>query len=177
MARIVGVCLVTALMAGGAVRAEDSGFYLGAGVGEASQSGGDFDGSDTSFTVFGGYSINEYLAAEAGYLDAGEQTDRDDGAEIAIKSNGFFVAALAKLPIGDVVAPYAKIGYAFYDSDVTITDGNLRLSGSESDDDLLYGIGCEFKLGERFRLRAEYEQVDIPDGDFEIISLTGAFQF
>jgi opacity protein-like surface antigen len=175
--KIMGACMVAGLLASGAARAEDSGFYLGASVGQASQSGGEFDGEDMSFRLLGGYSINQYIAAEAGYVDAGKQTDRIEGTDVEIKSDGFLVAALLKLPIGDYVAPFAKVGYAFYDNDVKISQGGQSLSGSESDEDLLYGVGCEFKLGDRFRLRAEYEQVDIPDGDFEIISLTGVFQF
>jgi len=175
--KFVGMYLLTTLFMVSAARAEDSGVYLGASVGESSQSGGEFDGSDTSFKVLVGYSINRYLAAESGYVDAGRQTDSADDADIAIESDGFFVAALARLPLGDYVAPFAKVGYAFYDSKVTISDDGMTFSGSESDEDLLYGIGCEFKLGDHFRLRAEYEQVDVPDADFEIISLTGVFQF
>ena len=31
-------------------------------------------------------------------------------------SDGVFAAVLAKLPLGKVVAPYAKLGYVFYDA-------------------------------------------------------------
>ena len=41
----------------------------------------------------------------------------------------------------------------------------------------MYGIGLEFKPTDRFRLRAEYEEVDLPDSSFEILSLAAAWQF
>jgi OmpA-OmpF porin, OOP family len=169
--------VLAAMFAGGVAHAEDAGFYLGASVGEASQDAGEFDGSDTSFKLFGGYSFNQYFAAEAGYVDGGEQTDSIDSLDFAVKSDGFFAAALAKLPIGDYVAPYVKLGYVFYDSTTTVSDGSAQLSEDSSDEDLLYGLGLEFKLGEHFRLRAEYEQVDLSDADFDIISVVAAYRF
>ncbi len=175
--RMVSGCVLVALFASGAAHADDPGFYLGAGAGEARQKSGDFEDSDTSFKVFGGYSFNEYLAAEAGFIDGGRQVDHEGTLRLAVDSSGLFVAGLAKLPIGRYVAPYVKVGYVFYDSTATVSSGTQTLYESRSDEDLLYGIGCEFKLGENFRLRAEYERVDVSGADFEIFSLTVAYQF
>jgi OmpA-OmpF porin, OOP family len=175
--RIVGAGLLAALLAAGEARADESGFYLGASAGEARQKSGDFEGTDNSFKVFGGYSFNEYLAAEAGYVDGGRQVDHAGPLRLAVDSSGLFVAGLAKLPIGRYVAPYVKVGYVFYDSTATVSSGAQTLYESRSDEDLLYGIGCEFKLGENFRLRVEYERVDVSDADFDIFSITAAFQF
>jgi OOP family OmpA-OmpF porin len=158
-------------------RADDSGFYLGASVGEATQSADGFDGSDTSFKWLAGYSFNKYLAAEAGFVDGGTQKDTIGALDVTASSDGFFAAVLAKLPLGTVVAPYAKLGYVVYDSTTTASAGGARFSEDFHDDDLLYGIGCEFRLGKNFRLRAEYEQVDVPDADFEIVSVVATFQF
>lgn len=49
--------LVVTLLATAGVRADDSGFYLGASVGEATQSSVGFDGKDTSFRLLGVYSF------------------------------------------------------------------------------------------------------------------------
>lgn len=175
-ARSFAAVLLMALTAG-AARAEDAGFYLGAGVGEASQDAEGFHGKDTSFTVFGGYSFNAYLAAEAGYIDAGKQTDHQGGLDLAVRSDGFLVAGLVKIPLGRYVAPYAKLGYAFYDARTSVSAGTQSVSATESDEDLVYGLGCEFKIGENLRLRAEYEKVDVSDADFDIASLNLAWQF
>jgi len=175
--KLIAACVLAALGATGTARADDSGFYLGAGIGEASQSAEGFDGSDTTFRVFGGYSFNPYLAVEGGYVDGGEQTDTQGPVRIAVKSDGFFVAGLAKLPLGKYVAPYLKVGFVTYDSTATVSSGNVSISDSESESDLLYGVGFEFKLGDHFRLRAEYEKIDVSDADFDIISLAAAYKF
>lgn len=169
--------LLASLCAVATARADDSGFYVGASIGEASQHAEGFDGSDTSFKLFGGYEFNPYLALEGGYVDGGEQSDSDGSLKFSVKSDGFFVAGLAKLPLGKYFTPYLKVGYVIYDSTTTISSGTASISDSESDEDLLYGVGLEFKLGEHFRLRTEYEQVDVSDADFDIVSLTAAYRF
>jgi OmpA-OmpF porin, OOP family len=175
--KFAGVCVVGALCASAAVHAEDSGFYLGAGLGEARQSVEGFDGSDTSFKVFGGYSFSRYLAAEAGYVDGGEQTDSQGSLDIAIKSDGYFIEGLAKIPLGKYVAPYVKLGYVVYNSTTKVSSGNLQASEYLHGRDLLYGAGIEFRFGDSVRVRTEYEDVDVSDTDFDIFSIVVAFQF
>jgi OOP family OmpA-OmpF porin len=177
--KMMGACLLAAMFASAAARAEDdAGFYIGAGIGQASQEAGEFEGDDTSFKVFGGWSFNKYLAVEGGYIDGGSQSDDLGSIHAEVSSDGFFVAALAKLPLADgVVNPYVKLGYTFYDSTTTLSAGSQSISESSGDEDLLFGGGCEFKLGENFRLRAEFEKVNVPDASFEIYSIAGTWQF
>jgi len=166
-----------ALLVSTGARANESGFYLGAAVGEASQTGQGFKGSDTSFEWLAGYSFNKYLAAEAGFVDAGTQRDTVDSVDLKVASDGTFAALLVKLPLGRIVAPYARVGYVFYDSTTTASSGAARASEFFSDEDLLYGAGLEFRVSGRFRLRAEYERVDVPDVRFGIYSFVATFQF
>ena len=175
--KIAAACAWVALLSAGAARADDSGFYLGASVGEATQSGLGFDGRDTAFRWHVGYSINEYLAAEAGFVDGGKQKDTVGGVNFAVSSNGTFAAILARLPLGKVIAPYAKLGYVVYESTTTASNGSMVRSESRSDEDLSYGGGLEFRLGEHFRLRADYEKVDVPDVAFDIYSVVATWQF
>lgn len=164
------------LVAAGA-HADDSGFYLGVGVGEATQNNRVFHGSDTSFKWLAGYSLNKYFAAEAGFVDAGTQQDNIGALDVRTSADGTFAAVLAKFPLGDVFAPYVKVGYVFYDSTETVSNGSIKISESVSDDDLLYGAGFEFRLGKNFRLRADYEKVDVPDVAFDIYSIVAAYHF
>jgi OmpA-OmpF porin, OOP family len=175
----MGACLLAAMFASAVAHAEDdAGFYIGAGIGQASQEAGAFDGNDTSFKLFGGWSLNEYLAFEGGYIDGGVQSDDLDLIHAEVSSDGFFVAALARLPLADgVVNPYVKLGYAVYDSTTTLSTGSQSISESSGDEDLLFGGGCEFKLGEKFRLRAEFEKINVPDASFEIYSIAGIWRF
>jgi OOP family OmpA-OmpF porin len=165
-----------ALLVSAASHAEDSGFYLGAAVGEATKSNSVFDGSDTSFKLLAGYSFNQYFAAEAGFVDAGKQKDSVGTVNIESASNGTFVAVLARLPIGKVVAPYVRVGYAFYETKETVDSGGARSSESASGNDAIYGGGLEFRLGERLRLRAEYEKVN-SDLTFDNYSVVFTYRF
>lgn len=175
--KIMGACVVTGLMICGAVRAEDQGFYAGGSLGQARQKFTGFEGDDTSFKLFGGWSFNEYLAVEGGYVDGGTQSDQIGVLDVDISSDGFFVQGIGKWPLGRFVAPYAKFGYVFYDSTTRVSVGGPTFSESESDADFIYGGGLEFKLGDNFRLRAEYEEVNLPDSAFDIFSLAATWQF
>jgi OmpA-OmpF porin, OOP family len=175
--KLIAACVLATLGATAAARAEDTGFYLGASVGEASQSAQGFDASGTAYRVFGGYAINQYFAFEGGYVNGGEQKDSQGPLRLTVKSEGYFVAGLFKLPLGKYFAPYLKAGFVGYDSTAAVSSGNSSVSESESDSDLLYGLGLEFKLGDHFRLRAEYEQIDVSDADFDIVSVAAAYHF
>jgi len=174
--RLLGTLAAGLLVAVGA-RADDAGFYLGAGVGEARQHNDVFDGSDTSFRWLAGYSFSRYFAAEAGFIDAGTQKDTIGAFDVKTSSDGVFAAVLAKLPLGKIVAPYAKLGYVFYDATETVSNGGATSRESTDGDDLLFGGGIEFRIGESVRLRAEYENVDVPYADFEIYSAVFTYQF
>jgi hypothetical protein len=174
--KILGA-LVAAMLLSAAARAEDSGFYLGAGIGEATQNNDLFHGEDTSFQWLAGYSFSKYFAAEAGFADGGTQEDSVGGLRVTSSADGTFAAILAKLPLGEVFAPYAKVGYVFYDAHSTVSSGPVSFSESNSDNDLLFGGGFEFRLGERLRLRAEYEKIRVPDIAFDVYTFVVAYQF
>jgi OOP family OmpA-OmpF porin len=175
--KIVGACVLAAAMTHGVARADDTGFYVGAGFGQASQEFTGFEADDTAFKLFGGWSFNKYFAIEGGYIDGGTQSDSLGLLDADISSDGFFVEGLAKLPLGKYVAPYAKFGYVFYDSTTRVSSPGGSFSESESDADFIYGGGLEFKLGENFRLRAEYEEVNLPDSAFDIYTLAATWHF
>lgn len=175
--KIVGTCTLAAVMASGAAQADDTGFYLGAGVGESHQEADEFSGHDTAFKLFGGWSINKYFAIEGGYIDAGTRSDTIGVVDIDISSDGFLVEGLARWPLGKVIAPYAKFGYAFYDTTLRNSIGNQTFSTSESDSDFIYGGGIEFKTSTNFRLRVEYEEMDLPGSHFELYTLAALWQY
>lgn len=156
---------------------ESSGVYLGAGVGEATNESGEFKGSDTAFKVFGGYSLNRYLAVELAYVDAGTQKDRVGDIQVATESSGVIASVLGSLPLTDFFSLYGKVGYAFYDVDTTLRLGALQDAESESDEDLVYGAGLELAVWRGLKLRAEYEVIDVNDGDFGILSVGARYKF
>jgi OOP family OmpA-OmpF porin len=154
-------------------RAEDSGLYLGASIGQATQ----FHGEDTSFRLMAGYEFNKYFAAEAGYADGGTQKNTFGNVRVASSANGVFLTFLAKYPVGERFAPYAKFGGYSYESDTTYSNGVARAVEKGHGEDIAFGGGLEFKASERFRLRADYEKVRVPDVAYDIYSLVATWKF
>src|SRR5262245_33699288 len=87
-----GLVVSSASMAQG--KSADTGFYIGATIGQSDFSdvdcsGASCDTKDTAFRVLGGYQINRNFAAEVGYHDLGKLTVTDAGATGDVKANVF----------------------------------------------------------------------------------------
>jgi len=156
---------------------DDTGFYLGAGLGEVTDKAGEFESDGVGVKFFGGYAFSKYFAAEAEFLYAGVLKDTIDDVELKVESDGLIVAALGELPLGEAFSLFAKLGYTFYDEKVSAKRGTSSASEKNSDEDLVYGAGAKLDLGRMFQLRAEYEVVDVPDADFNMWSINAVFRF
>ena len=170
--RILLVCLTGSFLAMPAVvlAGADSGFYIGAGVGDASVKEGDFDESDSAYKIFGGYNIGFIplvdFAVEASYVDFGNPSSGPDNVEVT-GLNAFGLAGLSFGPFGI----FAKAGVIDWDVDVSGND-----VGSDSGTDPAYGVGARFALGS-FAVRAEYELYDTDLADVEMLSVSAVFTF
>lgn len=172
-----GFATIAAFFAVAVHAEEDSGLYIGLGVGEATNESGEFKGSDTAFKVFAGYAFNRYLSVELAYVDAGTQEDRIGDIDVANESSGIIASAVGSLPLSRVFSLYGKLGYAFYDADTTFRLGNMQETEGGSDEDLVYGAGIELAVWSGLKLRAEYEVIDVNDGDFDILSVNATYKF
>ncbi len=178
LSTIAGACLLATMFADVGHADDDTGFYLGGGFGQAREEFLVFNGDDPMYRLFGGYSFNRFIAAEAGYIDNGKVGDTYNGIHQSLEMQGFYATGLAKWPIGKSFAPFAKLGVIFHDDIRKVSIGTQVLSThSSSDADFIFGGGLEFKLGDNFRLRAEYEKVNMPDTAFDIVSFSAAYQF
>ncbi len=171
--RIVFICLAGFFlgMPTAAVAGADSGFYIGAGVGDATVKDSGFEESDSAYKVFGGYNIGFIplvdFAVEASYVDFGKPSTSTNSVEIS-GVNAFGLAGLSFGPFG----VFAKAGVLSWDLDSTV--GNV--SGSNSGSDAAYGLGARLAIGS-FSVRAEYELYDIDNADLEMLSVSGVFTF
>ncbi len=169
--RILFICLAGSFlgMPTAAVAGADSGFYIGAGVGDASVKDGDFDASDSAYKIFGGYNIGFIplvdFAVEASYVDFGNPSTSAGNVEVT-GLNAFGLAGLSFGPFG----VFAKAGALRWDSDAT-----FGTTSSDSGTDPAYGVGARFAIGS-FAVRAEYEVYDL-DADLDMVSVSGVFTF
>src|SRR5262245_49238196 len=139
--KIAAACMLMSLIAAGAAQAEDqdTGFYAGGSVGRSRQEFNEFHAQDVAYKAFGGWSFNRYFAVEGGYVNGGTQSDTIRQLHVDISSDGIFAAGLAKWPVADVVVPYAKLGWVFYDTTTKLSVGSQRSSETESTSDFIFG--------------------------------------
>jgi hypothetical protein len=172
----------------------DSGFYLGGGVGQFNVQIDDvddtddaverLDDSDTSWKAFVGYRFNPYISLEAAYIDFGGPSDSLESSgssgDYKIEMSGFAPYVIGTLPLGPVEL-FGKVGYYFYDADLSVDLDDLGgdvFQSNSSEEDLLYGVGVGMTFFEHLHARLEYERIDssvIDDSD--AIWLSGAWRF
>ena len=186
MYKRLGLCAVAALGLMGAMAAQadtQPGFYAGAGIGSTTVGDDDLDGtgfddSDTGFKVFGGYSFNENFGVEVSWFDFGEGGVSAGTSSASVGVTGLAASAVGRLPINQMFSVFGKLGFASYDVDLDFNNVPGFGSGhlSDSDSDMIYGVGAALRFGGNFEARLEYEALNV-DGDASMISVSGLFRF
>ncbi|HKU15632.1 MAG TPA: outer membrane beta-barrel protein [Steroidobacteraceae bacterium] len=184
----LSVLAVLGLAAATAVQADTQpGFYAGVGFGTTTIdddgfAGAGIDDSDTGFKLFGGYNFNENLAVEASYFDFGEASGRFSdpffgSASFDVGISGLSASVVGRLPVAETFALFGKIGFASYDVDASVNISGTGGSGSQSETDMIYGIGGSLSFAQRFEARVEYEALNVDGGDASMISVSGVYRF
>lgn len=157
--------------------AADSGFYLGAGVGQMNTnvkdvfgSGYTFDESATGFKVFGGYKFLSWLGVEGAYIDGGSPAiNEDDGAgtsgKLGIDIKSLVAAAVFALPVGDRFELFIKPGFAYWDAKTSINlvtpDFSEQYAETDSGSAFFIGGGAGFEATDNLWIRLEYEYFEV----------------
>lgn len=193
--KLLGIGLLGAsLLPGAALAGTESGFYVGAGIGQAQiedinideedLSDLNFDGDDMGYKIFAGYNFGVIplvdLAIEGGYVDFGKPDDTFPyylgDANIEADANGWDIFGVVGANIGPV-GVFGKIGMIMWDGDLTASAPG---EGSETigDDgtDPAYGIGARMNFGS-LEVRAEYEIFDIDVADVDMLSASAVWTF
>ncbi|HEX6994164.1 MAG TPA: porin family protein [Gammaproteobacteria bacterium] len=160
---------------------ENSGLYLGAGLGDFSTEIRELDDVDLDFDedsdasrIFAGWRFNRVIAAQLDYFDFGDSSAATNLLEIEADAKGVAPSLVATLPLGPIEL-FVKGGWLFYDLEVS-ADGDEIFD--ESENDPMYGAGIGLTLLERLALRAEYEVIDISEiEDAEAVWITAAWRF
>jgi hypothetical protein len=171
---------VLAVLAGslvGPAAYADSGFYLGASLGDASVEVNDFgfDENDSASKIFGGFIFDMPVvdfAIEAGYADLGTVSGTVLGESYELDSSGISAFGVAGLDYG-LFGFFAKAGLVAWDTDIAVAG----LQGSDSGSDPAYGLGFRLTFSS-VEVRTEYEVFDISDIDsVDMLSLGVLWRF
>ena len=164
---IILAVLAPAAFAVSPAMAQDSGFYVGAGIGDFGLDVGGFSGSDTGFKLYGGYEFIKYFAVEAEYIDGGSV---DDGG-LKIDVSGYNLSGVGILPLAGKFNVFAKLGMIFWDA-------KMHGFGNDSGEDFSWGVGGGYSFTDQFGVRLEYQGFEIEDTDtVDMISLGATWKF
>jgi hypothetical protein len=172
IAKTFGAILALAALGLSPAAYADSGFFLGANVGNATVSADipdpgfgpdiNFDEGDFAWKVYGGFAFDLPVidfGVELGYFDLGGPTMDVAGENLEIGVSGISAFALAGVNLGPV-GVFLKAGMASWDADLSLAG----ISASEDGSDPAYGFGLRFMLGS-VEIRGEYEVIDVDNTD------------
>ena len=151
----------------------DSGFYVGAAAGAATQDielGGspEIEEDDTAFKVFGGYKFDTSvvdLSLELGYVDFGEAEIDTTIGQYVFEPTGINLWGVAGFELGRVDL-FAKLGVIAWDVETTTFAGKFSDDGT----DIGFGLGAGFDIG-KVQIRGEYELYDSSDANVTMLSM------
>lgn len=128
---------------------DHQGFYAGAGYGYVKAKGADeFDDDNDAGRLIIGWQFNQVLSIEGSYIDFGKFGGNLASADI----DGFTLALIAGIPLGDRITLYGQGGLLRWDADLKA----LGASGNADGDEFFYGAGLALALSNNLQLRAEY---------------------
>lgn len=180
MIKKLATAVTLALMCSPVMANEQTGFYLGGGVGRVtlkdSIAGYRIRATDTGLKVFGGYRFNEFGSLEAAYL---ESTPNDSLYGVNIESDASAIqgSALWQVPISNRFEAFVRFSIIAWEAKNSATDGQSLVTQENDGTDLGLGIGAAFYPSPRLGLRAEYEGAEFDGTDFRSLSIEGLFRF
>lgn len=160
--------------------------YLGVGVGnsyyEADLSalgGGDFKDNGTATKLYGGYSFNEYFAAEAtiyNFADASVgalEVSPGNYVSAEVSMTGIGAYAVGMYPLSKKVNLMAKLGVLDWDADLTVGS----TSGENSGTDAAYGVAASYAFTKALLATFEWEYFNTDNPELTMLSLGFRFVF
>lgn len=163
-----------------AAQLDTSAFYVGLSLGQShitelcDNTTLPCEDRDTSFSFFGGYQFNRYLAVEGGYRDFGHA----DVGSTGFRSTAFEADLVGSFPLYGSFGVLGRIG-GF--------NAKVKGGGDESKKTgLTYGLGVYYDTSPQFGFRAEYQRYNKAtnkddvgfEGDLEsVIAVSAVFRF
>ena len=188
---ITAALAVAALAVTATATAQDneSGLYVGGGVGTFNLDIDDVDdvtttidrysSDDTAYKAFVGWRATPNFGVEVAYVNLGSPDDEVlPGTRVTVETDGIAPYLVGTLPLGDWFELFAKAGYYWYDVEARTATGLGSLRTSENDSTFTWSAGAGVNVLERLNIRLEYEQFDVENTDeSNALWLTGAWRF
>jgi len=147
-------------------------WYVGASLGEAeTDQGVGFDRPPNNHTddstelvwkLFGGYNVTPAFAVEFGYTDLGNEYETinilGSNEEIRLDISVIGATLIGRSEVHDKVDFFGRIGVAHWDVDLRYTESGFSTSGSDSDIDVIVGLGFQWGVSDAVGLRFEWQQ-------------------
>lgn len=163
MKYLLASVLATVLGASQVVYAGERDSYFGVSLGSASPDNSAYD-SAVGWKLFGGYSVNQNFALEAGYISFGDMDGPmlPSGEIKSVSSSGFEFSAIGNYPLADKFAVFGKLGFLVWDSKWSNSGltGGMIVTG---DVDLFYGLGGRFDLSSSIGFQGAWERYTLDD--------------
>ncbi|MCF6212292.1 MAG: outer membrane beta-barrel protein [Gammaproteobacteria bacterium] len=168
--------LFTVLSTSSMVHAEKGDSYFGVGLGNASPDDSAYDGA-IGWRFFGGHSVNQNFALEAGYISFGDMDGpvTPEGETKVLSSTGFDFSAIGSYPFADKFAVFGKLGFLVWGSKWS-NSGPTGGAVSTGDTDLFYGLGGRFDLSDSIGFLGTWERYSLGD-DVDLLSASVIYRF
>jgi OOP family OmpA-OmpF porin len=184
IAAMLGAAVMAVPAASMAQARGDTGWYVGASVGQSKASHVDctgFSSCDTTaaaFGILGGYQISRNFAAELGYHDFGRVTLSAPAGSANIKADAAELVGLGAYPFANQFSVYGKVGAYHAESRASAPIAGLG-SGSLRDrnTDLTFGFGARYDVTRQAGVRAEWQRYknvgggDTGKHDIDVVSI------
>jgi hypothetical protein len=159
------------------------GFYLGGAISHAAVNETVLEDTQNAYKLFLGYELPKFIGFEAAWVDFGEFDDvitsEGGSTRVGYDARTATAAITGRIPIGSLVTLYAKTGYMFWSTDIsltgTVTDPDFT-EGTDNGSDWFYGGGVRFNFG-KFSVLGEWERYQLSDVDIDAISAGARWTF
>ncbi len=178
---------------------QTSPWYVGAGVGMADsnvqanirndleQVGGfKLDDRDTTWSIFGGYTLNEYLDVELGYVNLGKTTGSGNvggvvSLDVKSETEGLMLSVIGHQQVTPQIDLYARAGLYRWDTTTTLSTvgfgSKASISQDEDGTDLTFGIGASYDFG-GWRARLEWQHFNgLGEMDYDTLTAGIVYPF
>jgi len=111
----------------------------------------DCNGEDTSWKVYGGYTLNKLIDLEVAYHSVGDLSRTTEAGTETSEISALSVSAVGKYEINETIEAFGKVGASSWTSN--------NSTGDQDGTSLTYGLGAKISMNENMKIRAEWETI------------------